>query len=78
MLQYRRAFSWLTRHVSMTEQQTEGNELCWLKGLRTFLMFVFFVIFEEMDKKKNLIITLKSLFGKTSEWIYFNQKNANT
>lgn len=31
-------------------------------------MFVFFVIFEEMDKKKkNLIITLKSLLGKTSE-----------
>lgn len=52
MLKYRRGFSWLTRHVSMTEQQTEGNELSWLKGQRTFLMFVFFVIFEEMDKKK--------------------------
>lgn len=51
MLKSRRGFSWLTRHVSMTEQQTEGNELSWLKGQRTFLMFVFFEIFEEMDKK---------------------------
>lgn len=68
MLQYRRAFSWLTRHVSMTEQQTEGNELCWLKGLRPFLMFVFFVIFEEMDKKKKSDNNTKKFIWK-NKWM---------